>query len=94
MSFVKNALKPGDRLHGFTVTRVSDVLDGRACAVEAEHDQSGARLLHLYADDAENLFAIAFSTPEIALFTATGTRGSPKSAAIRRRSVSGKIDSG
>lgn len=63
MSFVKNALKPGDRLHGFTVTRVSEALEGRASAVEAEHDQSGARLLHLYADDAENLFAIAFSTP-------------------------------
>ena len=37
---------------------------------------------------------IAFSAPVIALFTATGTRGWPKSAAIRRCSGSGKIESG
>ena len=63
MAFAPNTLKAGDRLHGFTVTKVSSVLDGRAAAIEAEHDKSGARLLHLYLDDAENLFSVAFSTP-------------------------------
>ena len=38
--------------------------------------------------------AIALSAPTTARFTATGTRGCPKSAAMRRCSDSGKIESG
>ena len=38
--------------------------------------------------------AIAFSAPAIARLTATGTRGWPKSAAIRLCSDSGKMERG
>ncbi len=60
---IKNILKVGDRLAGFVVRRVSAVEDVRATAIELEHEQSGARLLHLLSDDSENLFAVAFRTP-------------------------------
>lgn len=53
----------GDTLHGFRITAVDPVPDIRATAVQALHEASGAQLLHLLADDPENLFAIAFRTP-------------------------------
>jgi len=63
MSEVKNRLQPGDLLHGFKVVKVEEVPDVRSTAIELEHEKSGARLLHLLADDPENLFAVAFRTP-------------------------------
>jgi Zn-dependent M16 (insulinase) family peptidase len=56
-------LQPGQSLDGFTVRTVTPVADLRAIAYELEHTASGARLLHLHADDAENLFSISFPTP-------------------------------
>lgn len=56
-------LKPGQRLHGFVVKKVSEISEVRSLAIELEHEKTGARLLHLLADDAENLFAVAFRTP-------------------------------
>lgn len=53
----------GDTLHGFRITAVDPVPDIRATAIQALHEQSGAQLLHVLADDPENLFAIAFRTP-------------------------------
>ncbi|GHS93076.1 peptidase M16 [Planctomycetales bacterium] len=53
----------GDRSHGFVIRQISPALDERAVAVECRHEKSGARLLHLHAADAENLFAVAFATP-------------------------------
>lgn len=56
-------LTPQQKLHGFIITKISEVLDGRAWAIQALHEKTGAQLLHLYAEDAENLFAIALATP-------------------------------
>ena len=53
----------GQIISGFAVTRVASVPAVRCVAREAYHQLTGARLLHLAADDAENLFAIAFRTP-------------------------------
>ncbi len=50
-------------LHGFTITRVTPVPSIRGVAVEARHDRTGARLVHLHNADTENLGAIAFRTP-------------------------------
>lgn len=51
------------RLHGFRITRVTPVDELDVVAVEAEHEATGCRVLHLVADDDENLFAIALRTP-------------------------------
>ncbi len=57
------ALKPGDELRGFRVKAVTPVEKLRLVACELEHPGSGARILHLACDDAENLFSISFPTP-------------------------------
>lgn len=56
-------LAVGDLLHGFVVRVVTPLPEMALVAYELEHAQSGARLLHLHADDAENLFSINFPTP-------------------------------
>ncbi len=55
--------EPGERLHGFTIDRVTPLEDVRAVAYEATHEASGAQVLHLHAEDPENLFSIGFRTP-------------------------------
>ncbi len=56
-------LHPGQHLHGFDVKAVTPIDELRAVTIELAHPQSGARLLHLYTDDTENLFSINFPTP-------------------------------
>ncbi len=48
---------------GFRVTRVRRTPVLPCLAIEARHLRTGARFLHLVADDPENLFAIAVRTP-------------------------------
>lgn len=57
------ALSIGDALHGFTVRAVTPLPDLFLVAYELEHTKSGARMLHLHADDSENLFSVNFPTP-------------------------------
>ena len=57
------ALSPGQSHHGFIVTRVTPLPAIRATAIEARHERTGARLVHLFTNDTENLGAIAFRTP-------------------------------
>jgi|YNPNPStandDraft_1061719.scaffolds.fasta_scaffold00350_6 Zn-dependent M16 (insulinase) family peptidase len=56
-------LSVGETRHGFLVERVAPVEEVRAMAYVMVHEKSGARLLHLHAEDTENLLAIAFRTP-------------------------------
>ena len=56
-------LNPGDQLHGFEVKAVTPIDELRTVTVELRHQHSGARLLHLYTEDTENLFSINFPTP-------------------------------
>ena len=55
--------RAGETLRGYLVRRVETVGDLRCTAYEMEHLATGARVLHLHADDSENLFAIGFRTP-------------------------------
>ncbi|MBI4634114.1 MAG: insulinase family protein [Deltaproteobacteria bacterium] len=57
------ALQAGDALNGFRVLRVEQIPDIRVTAYEIEHEKTGARVLHLHCDDAENLYSIGFRTP-------------------------------
>lgn len=56
-------LKPGQELHGFEVKAITPIDELRAVTIELTHHHSGARILHLYTDDSENLFSINFPTP-------------------------------
>ena len=56
-------LRPGEQLHGFEVKAVTPIDELRAVTIELAHQHSGARLLHLYTEDTENLFSINFPTP-------------------------------
>ncbi|MBM4143657.1 MAG: hypothetical protein FJ225_08725 [Lentisphaerae bacterium] len=56
-------LKEGQNVAGFEIGRVTPLDELRAVAVEMRHARSGARLLHVRADDPENLFSVAMLTP-------------------------------
>ena len=56
-------LKPGQQLNGFEVKAITPIDELRAVTIELKHNYSGARLLHLWTDDSENLFSINFPTP-------------------------------
>ncbi|MDR2391394.1 MAG: insulinase family protein [Planctomycetota bacterium] len=54
---------PGGNVEGFILERTAELDEMRLRALEFRHEKSGARLLHLAADDPEKLFAVAFRTP-------------------------------
>lgn len=56
-------LEVGATLHGFEVVAIDPVPEVRSVAVRLEHAATGARVMHLVNDDAENLFSVAFPTP-------------------------------
>ncbi|MBN1614873.1 MAG: insulinase family protein [Deltaproteobacteria bacterium] len=64
-----HAIASGEKLHGFYVLRVEAVPDIRVVAHEMVHEKTGAKVLHLHAEERENLFAIGFRTPP---FDSTG----------------------
>ncbi|MBD3420976.1 MAG: hypothetical protein GF398_12725 [Chitinivibrionales bacterium] len=59
----KQNITPGQHIHGFEVVRIEDIPEVRCQAIEFAHVKTGARLVHLYNDDRNNLFSIAFRTP-------------------------------
>ncbi len=63
MATGQTTLATGERLHGFRVIRTTPLANLRSTAIELEHEGTGAKLLHLYNADAENLFSVTFPTP-------------------------------
>ncbi len=55
--------REGNTIAGFELVRMENLSRMAMTALEFKHRQSGARLLHLAADDSENLFGVAFRTP-------------------------------
>ncbi len=56
-------LTEGAKLSGFTVTRTEAVPEQRSEAAMFTHEKTGARVLHLFNEDPNNLFCVAFRTP-------------------------------
>lgn len=52
----------GERHDGFRFEEVTPLPALRAVAYRLHHEASGARLLHVHADDEENLFSVSFPT--------------------------------
>ncbi|MFA5322972.1 MAG: insulinase family protein [Smithella sp.] len=61
--FPRPTLQAGDELHGFKILRVETLSGIRVTAYEIEHQETGAKVLHLHSFDRENLYAIGFRTP-------------------------------
>jgi len=59
----QETMRVGQSIEGFTVERLEEIRELRSSAAIFTHNKSGARLLHLYNDDPNNLFAVAFRTP-------------------------------
>ena len=59
---VRSEFSAGDELHGFRVEKVEELPQFEATAVELVHTHTGARWLHLAADDTNNCFNVAFRT--------------------------------
>lgn len=57
------ALCEGQTILGFVVRSVTPLPRQFAVAVQLEHQKTGARVLHLVTEDAENLFSVSFPTP-------------------------------
>ncbi len=56
-------LTPGQNINGFEVKRIEAIPELRSEATEFVHTKTKARLIHLFNEDPNNLFCIAFRTP-------------------------------
>ncbi|MDR3012199.1 MAG: hypothetical protein LBU70_03200, partial [Chitinispirillales bacterium] len=56
-------IKTGEVIGGFKLETVREIPELRSTAYQFMHEKTKARLIHLYNDDANNLFSIAFRTP-------------------------------
>ncbi|KAL9101766.1 MAG: hypothetical protein Q9163_003013 [Psora crenata] len=54
--------KPGERLHGFTLTRTKQVPELQINVFHLQHEKTGAEYLHVARDDKNNVFSIGFKT--------------------------------
>ena len=52
----------GERIHGFTLTRMKTVPELQLTALHLKHDKTGADYLHIARDDKNNVFSIGFKT--------------------------------
>ena len=60
---LQDGLKVGDAVGGFRLELIREVPELRAAGYQFVHVKTGARLIHLFCDDDNNLFSIAFRTP-------------------------------
>jgi Zn-dependent M16 (insulinase) family peptidase len=56
-------LKVGDQVAGFTLDTIQEVSELNSSVYIFSHNETGARALHIYNDDRNNLFSTAFRTP-------------------------------
>jgi Zn-dependent M16 (insulinase) family peptidase len=55
-------LYPGGRCGGYVVKRVEEITESKFFFYELEHEQTGARHIHISSGDRENTFSVAFKT--------------------------------
>jgi len=59
----KQKFTPGQTLHGFLVEQIDSLPSINATMIRLQHQQTGARFMHLERDDDNHLFAVGFRTP-------------------------------
>ncbi|MDR2591316.1 MAG: insulinase family protein [Chitinispirillales bacterium] len=60
---LQGGLKVGDAVGGFRLELIREISELRGAGYQFVHVKTGARLIHLFNDDDNNLFSIAFRTP-------------------------------
>ncbi len=55
-------MKINDRVHGYLVKRVENLIELDSKLIELEHEKTGAKHIHIKNNDKENTFAILFRT--------------------------------
>ncbi|MDR2694200.1 MAG: insulinase family protein [Chitinispirillales bacterium] len=60
---LQGGLKVGDAVGGFRLELIREMPELRCAGYQFVHARTGARLIHLFNDDDNNLFSIAFRTP-------------------------------
>lgn len=58
----RNAPKPGDKLRGYRVDRISELPHIKATFYRLHHEATDAQHIHIACDDTENAFSVAFKT--------------------------------
>jgi Zn-dependent M16 (insulinase) family peptidase len=56
-------LNTGDVLHGFKVRNIENLHELNSLLIQLDHQETGARWVHLQNEDTNNLFAVGFRTP-------------------------------
>jgi Zn-dependent M16 (insulinase) family peptidase len=59
----KQQIAVSQAIKGFVCTRVEEIPELRCIAYLFTHERTGASLCHLFNDDQNNLFSVAFRTP-------------------------------
>ncbi|HEX3019274.1 MAG TPA: insulinase family protein [Chitinispirillaceae bacterium] len=65
----QQSYKEKSNIHGFILERIQVISELHSTAYIFKHQKTAARLLHLFNDDPNNLFSIAFRTP---VYNSTG----------------------
>jgi Zn-dependent M16 (insulinase) family peptidase len=60
---LQDGLRVGDVVGGFRLELIREIPELRNAGYQFIHVKTGARLIHLFNDDDNNLFSIAFRTP-------------------------------
>ena len=60
---IKQDLQIGSEVSGYKVVDIQEVNELNVIVYQFEHSKTKAKALHLYCDDKNNLFSIAFKTP-------------------------------
>ena len=56
----------GTAIKGFVVTKSMEIPELQCYFTELKHEESGAEVLHIEADDPENFFCLSFSLDHVA----------------------------
>lgn len=59
----KQELEIGQHIAGFIIENIIEIEEINSVAYMIRHEKCGARCIHLYNDDKNNLFSVAFKTP-------------------------------
>jgi Zn-dependent M16 (insulinase) family peptidase len=59
---LQTKLSVNDNYHGFTVTKIEPIPELQCVLMEFTHDATGATVMHLASEDAENVFCLSFQT--------------------------------
>lgn len=55
--------QPGEIIHGWKLKKTQEISEFNFTSYSFTHEKTGAKFLHIDADDSNNVFSISFTTP-------------------------------